>query len=728
MKTDKRAFEAYRTGGFTLIPLHHHADETTDKKGVVRKNGKRPIHPNWTRREYSTEAVIKEAGQSNRNLGVRLTSSQLAIDVDPRNGGNEGFTDLCLSIGLDPSIFPHVITGSGGSHYYLSKPDDILIRDTLKDFKGVEFKSKGRQVVAAGSIHPDTKQFYRWNEDAPPLSEIPAAPSELLDLIKRPEHSKDVTPGGQYTPEQLARALEALPPEDFRKHDDWLQFMMACHHATQGEARREYIEWSTSDPMYKDHAEVIGRRWDSLHSDKMDGITYRTLNHYLQKYGASNLQAPNEIGNDFDDEVDLPADASTEVIRVEQRGLTINRQNKAPDTIANSFCAVANLDIRFNLLSQTVEFGAETLPWAETFGRVLTDHTLRLLRLFLIRKHQGVGFEPSRENLYEAVMTIAYAKKFDPVLEYLRSLKWDGKRRVEQLFSRYFGCADDEYTRAVSRCFMVGAVRRVRQPGCKFDTVPVLKGKQGIGKSTGVKTLFGADYHSDSDLGNLRDRDAAMKLRGLWVHEFSEFDSLSRSETSVLKAFLSSATDRQRDPYGRIVENHPRRNVHFATVNEGGYLKDGTGGRRFWPLHATRPIDLSALAEHRDQLWAEAAVLEARGEPDTLPPELWAVAGERQARETSDDPWVDSLRIFLEERAWTFTTFVTGDEEDQGPPLPPDRVHSSELFEAINIPVEARTKDKAQRLRTVMEAGLKWQHRRGVRVGSVVQAGYVRKG
>jgi hypothetical protein len=221
----------------------------------------------------------------------------------------------------------------------------------------------------------------------------------------------------------------------------------------------------------------------------------------------------------------------------------------------------------------------------------------------------------------------------------------------------------------------------------------------------------------------LRDKDASLKLRGIWIQELAEVESLTRAETGALKAFLSRATDRQRDPYGKVVEATPRRCVFIASVNEGGYLKDSTGARRFWPLDVSAPIDLAKITTVRDQLWAEAAALEARGVSDVLPQHLWPVAAERQAHETSADPWIDKLREFLEQRAWDYALYEPA--ADDLPPPPPDRVHTAELFEALGVKSEGQTKDKAQRLRTCMEAGLGWKHRPSVRLGSKVLNGYV---
>jgi len=170
--------------------------------------------------------------------------------------------------------------------------------------------------------------------------------------------------------------------------------------------------------------------------------------------------------------------------------------------------------------------------------------------------------------------------------------------------------------------------------------------------------------------------------------------------------------------------------VFIATVNEGGYLKDSTGARRFWPLDVGAPIDVARIVADRDQLWAEVAALEAQGVSDVLPRELWEVAADRQADQTSADPWADILRHFLDQRAKTFkerTDNPIEEGEDESPLLPPDRVHTSELFEVLQISGANQTKDKQQRLRTVMEAVLGWHYRRVVRVLGRVNTGYTRE-
>ncbi len=398
----------------------------------------------------------------------------------------------------------------------------------------------------------------------------------------------------------------------------------------------------------------------------------------------------------------------------------------AKDTLLNAIASVqvSALEPAWDELKQVTVFKGEPLPWHPSFGRAFDDHILRLVRLMIMERFKKNAFQPSKENIFDAVMTIALGNKFNPVIDYLDSLEWDGVPRVQNLFGDYFNCGHDDYVRAVSTCFMVGAVRRMRSPGHKFDTMPVLSGPQGWNKSTAVRALFGDSWFSDADLGDLGSKDAAMLLRGIWVQEFAEINAVRNADVNTLKAFCSRAVDRMRDPYDRAVRDVPRRCVFIGTANESGYLKDGTGNRRFWPLTLTREIEVAPISRDRDQLWAEAARMESDGVLDTLPRALWSVAAERQAEQTALDPWIDEIRDFLKERSEDEANYVPGADDDEDKPRPADKVLTAELFDAIGVERHRQTRALAQRMRAVMVDGLKWKYSRGVRIGGQTGAGY----
>jgi hypothetical protein len=322
----------YDVKRFPLIPLHRPKATRTDPNGKVRQMGKAPLHAQWTTKKYDSAKVRADAIEQKRNVGVRLTDEILVIDVDPRNGGEEGFASLCHDIGIDGDAYPRVITGSGGWHCYMSKPAEVLVRDTLdnEEYNGVEFKSRGRQVVAAGSLHPNGKPYY-WSPDHPAIEDdLPACPTSLLNVIKRPPRSA-VTGGGQYTPAQMAEVLSRLNVNDFDSNDKWFPLMQACHHATAGEARTEFIEWSVGGDGFEKDAYGIGKRWDSLHADRNDGVTYRTLNKILRDNGAADAQVATVEDDEFPDDLDTTTGAADDFDGMEDKPKPTKRNKVKPE-------------------------------------------------------------------------------------------------------------------------------------------------------------------------------------------------------------------------------------------------------------------------------------------------------------------------------------------------------------------------------------------------------------
>jgi hypothetical protein len=200
---------------------------------------------------------------------------------------------------FDWETCPRVKTGSGGYHLYLLCKCDESVRfmETTKELPGIEFKRGKRQVVAAGSIHPNGKP-YIWDNGVE-LCDAPEAPEELIEALTIPE--RESVGGGQVTAEEFAAKLEYLDPTDFRDQKDWFDLMCACHHATAGEGREEFIAWSIQDSKYAGDAWIIGNRWDSLHANKSGAITYTTLNKILRdKKAPTKAQIAADVGDDFE--------------------------------------------------------------------------------------------------------------------------------------------------------------------------------------------------------------------------------------------------------------------------------------------------------------------------------------------------------------------------------------------------------------------------------------------
>jgi predicted P-loop ATPase len=259
---------------------------------------------------------------------------------------------------------------------------------------------------------------------------------------------------------------------------------------------------------------------------------------------------------------------------------------------------------------------------------------------------QRIGIPIKPQTAMQAVELVARERSFHPVLNYLDSLEWDHKPRLDTWLTDHLGAVETPYTQSIGRSALIGAVARIRDPGCKVDTVPIIEGRQGLGKSSAARVLFGDRYFSD-ELADLGGKDAAMQTQGVWLIEISELDAMTRSEVSRIKAFISRSTDRFRPPYGARVIESPRSCVFWGTTNSDAYLKDETGGRRFWPIKAGR-INIDGLAAARDQLWAEADRLYRAGAAWWIVnPEAQRIADGEQTARYQGDPWDEAIGEYL---------------------------------------------------------------------------------
>jgi predicted P-loop ATPase len=258
------------------------------------------------------------------------------------------------------------------------------------------------------------------------------------------------------------------------------------------------------------------------------------------------------------------------------------------------------------------------------------------------------GIMVSKEIAGHAVQTVARESPFHPIRQYLNGLEWDGISRIDDWLTLYLSADSSDYTRAVGAKWLIGAVARIFRPGCKNDTCLVLEGPQGLLKSTALRAL--ADPWFTDEISDLGTKDAAMQVRGVWIIELAELDAMGRIEASRTKAFMSRSTDRYRPPYGRHLIEVPRESVFAGTVNHDTYLKDETGGRRFWPVKCGT-IRIDELRRDRDQLWAEAAERFRAGETWWIDSaELGAAAAEEQQERYDEDAWQSLIADWIRSR------------------------------------------------------------------------------
>ncbi|MCK6502478.1 virulence-associated E family protein [Myxococcota bacterium] len=283
-------------------------------------------------------------------------------------------------------------------------------------------------------------------------------------------------------------------------------------------------------------------------------------------------------------------------------------------------------------------------------GEPVSDEAETALNVAISNRY---GVRPLTHLVGEAARHVARQHPRHPVREYLEGLTWDGVERCPYWLYDHLGAEGTTFVRAVAAAFLVGAVARVMQPGCKVDTTLILQGAQGIGKSQAFAVLAGRDWFSDSPI-DFGTKDAFQGLPGVWIYELAELDSVRRSETSAVKAFLSAQVDHYRPSYGRNTVDVPRQNVFVGTTNEVEFLRDPSGSRRFWPV-AVAHADLDGLRNARDQLWAEALVRFRRGEPWWLSPDAEQARVEASEPYRAVDAWEEPVRRWTEDRVEPFT-------------------------------------------------------------------------
>lgn len=281
-----------------------------------------------------------------------------------------------------------------------------------------------------------------------------------------------------------------------------------------------------------------------------------------------------------------------------------------------------------------------------------TDHLDATAAIWLQRKW-GVEFSPG--TVGQAIEVLARRHRFHPVRDALAALPpWDGIRRNQDWLSDYLGVEKTAYTQLVGAFFLRGMIKRVMEPGCKFDYCLVLEGEQGRGKSTAARIL---SWHwfadTDLDLGN---KDSLMALPGHWVYEIAELGSLMKAEERKQKSFLSRQDDEYRPPYGKRIIKVPRQSVFIGTTNEEEYLKDATGARRFWPVMCGGEFNLDGLMAVRELLYAEALHDYRNGERCwPTHDEQRALFNPEQAKRGMPEPFEDYLYKWVNDQVAPFS-------------------------------------------------------------------------
>ena len=334
-----------------------------------------------------------------------------------------------------------------------------------------------------------------------------------------------------------------------------------------------------------------------------------------------------------------------------QTALELDKQGKIKDTLDNIVLIIRNdselESIAFNKHRDGID-ARDGLPWEQMKGG-WNDSDNAALKVYLSNKY-GI-YSPTKTK--DAILAVAAERSYHPIKEYLDHLPdWDGIDRVETLLIDYFNATDNSYTRAVTRKMMVAAVARIVHPGTKFDSVLILNGPQGIGKSTFFAKLAG-DWFSDSlTLTDMKDKAGPEKLQGYWILELGELAGMRKTDVEVVKSFISRSDDKYRASYGVNVESHPRQCIIVGSTNaESGFLRDVTGNRRFWPVRISGDGKRKAWqmsVYDVEQIWAETLVLYAKGEKLYLEGSDVELATNEQADAMESDEREGLVRSYLD--------------------------------------------------------------------------------
>jgi predicted P-loop ATPase len=367
-------------------------------------------------------------------------------------------------------------------------------------------------------------------------------------------------------------------------------------------------------------------------------------------------------------------------------GLCISENGK-PLPIVENACIALNNDSNYkaNLFFNSMQ-REENIRQSER--RPVTDKDVIDIQRYL----QRMGLRRiSRTTVADAILTISQEHRYHPIHEYFSDLKHDGHLRLPTAAAVYLGAENNVYNNNVFRWFLISMVARIYQPGCKADHMLVLEHGQGELKSTACRVIASDEYFSDSLPDISQGKEVSQHLRGKWVVEISEMHAFNKAEATALKAFLTRTHERYRPPYASKEVDEPRQCVFIGTSNKEAYLRDETGGRRFWPIKCGN-IDIEALREDRNMLLAEAKLAYDAGEPwwPDRDFEREYVLPQQEARFEFDE-WFDAVRVWLETLTKTSIPAVA--------------------IGALNIPIERLDVGQQRRIAAIMRK-LGWVSKR----------------
>lgn len=587
-----------------------------------------------------------------------LTSLFVEIDIDTGNHKKSNLPTydeakmVLNSFNLEPSIVNH---SGGGIHVFFNLDEPIYLESEedrqqaaklLKRLENVihallQRKGKVADSVAELSrvLRPPGTLNHKYN---PPrevktihFKENRYSQEEILETIEEFEDMLNIQQEEETEPQQVDQALVLSDKEliqKIRQSKQGAKFIKLfddgdiSDYASDSEADSglaSILAWWTKN---RTQIERIMRE-SSLYRDKWD--THKTyLNEFTIQNALNTVKGGYKVANQGENQLSIATDDK--------------ERDTVPDIIKNDKGSTKKIltNLKEMLLFEDMMDGIgfnEFTQEVTTHGEPIDDSFISQLRYSIDSKYY-ITFNPA--DVLAIVEIIARERNsYHPIKQIVESKPWDNVQRAETIFIDYLGAEDNSYTRSVARKWLAGAIARVYEPGIKMEIVPVLQGKQGIGKST-LASKLGGDYFVDtlSSLGNTKDD--YQLLIGSFIVELGELTGMSNTGVDKVKSFISARFDKIRLPYTTMPKKYFRTCVFIGTTNEGQFLSDMTGNRRFFPIEVNQkaPQDVFKLDETTvQQIWAEAYHIYKQGEKLYLDDELDLALAEKYREKASEE-------------------------------------------------------------------------------------------
>ena len=655
----------YASKGLAVFPIKPRAKEPITKNGVKDATTNfNTIKKWWTK--HPTANIGIACGEPSGGL--------LVIDLDVKENGISGL-DTLHNWERDNGELPETvrsITGKGGAH--------ILYRIQYREknrvnlLEGIDIRSDGGYIVAPPSVHPNGRR-YEWEYD-PDEYDIAEADELVLKLLSTGKKAEVDT---------------FVMPETVQsgKRNDTI-YKLAC--SLQGKGLPDEVILTTCQLSNKSMCNP------PLEDDEVEKIVDSALKH------------------------DKGRKLPVEVHSMDLLYVTDSKGNEKIRQCAENVARVILNDPRLAGKIKDDTFGHRLmylgqLDWRETgdtYGE-WTDKDDSALRAYLDIKY-GLRNKADYDDGFNMAL---FENRYNPLVGYLDALEWDGESRINEALTMFLGAEPTEYNVSVLHTFLQGAIRRAYDPGCKFDYMMVLIGKQGDGKSTFFKMLACNDewYDENFNFKDTNSKTTIENMAGKWILEMGEMDTMKKDMVTAdaLKAFVSTQADSYRVPFGKRPERRARQCVFCGTSNDVNFLKDRTGNRRYLPVdcHATREtknriFDYETARPYFRQVVAEAVHFYKRhkNEPLVLPHWLEETAKLMQEGHMEEDVWVSIIQDFLDNE-------------------PVNRINAAFLYDKAfgRDPVDMR-KGETSRILTIMRNDIKGWHE----IGKARMAGYGNSG